>query len=45
MTFKVSESTLGLKKALNLGKIRGSHNFQSKWINSRAKKGKKFGQI
>jgi hypothetical protein len=30
MTFKVSESTLGLKKALDLGNLRGSHDFQSK---------------
>ena len=30
MTFKVSESILMLKKAKNLGKIGGSHDFQSK---------------
>ena len=45
MTFKVSKSILGLKKANNLGKVGDSHDFKSKWINLRAKKGKKFGQI
>ena len=30
MNFKVSESILLLKKAKNLGKIGGSHDFQSK---------------
>ena len=45
MEFKASESILGLRKAKNLGNIRGSHDFQSKWINFNAKKGKKFGQI
>ena len=28
MTFKVSESVLGLKEAKNLGKIGGSNGFQ-----------------
>ncbi len=42
MTLKVSE---GLKKAKNLGKIGGSHDFQSKWINLGATKGNKCGQI
>jgi hypothetical protein len=30
MTFKVSESILGLKKAKNVGKIGGIYDFQSK---------------
>jgi hypothetical protein len=30
MTFKVSESTLGLRKGKKLGQTRGSHDFQSK---------------
>ena len=33
-----------LKRAKNLGKIGGSLDFQSKWINFNAEKGKKFGQ-
>jgi hypothetical protein len=44
MTFKVSESILMLKEAKKLGKIRGSHDFQSKRINFNAKKGKKIGE-
>ena len=38
MTFKVRESISLLKKVKYLGKIGGSHDFQSKWINSIASK-------
>ena len=33
------------KKANNLGKIGGSHDFQSKWIAFNAKKAKNLGKI
>ena len=44
MTFKVSESISLLKRQKDLGKIGGSHDFQSKWINFIVKKDKKFGK-
>ena len=34
-----------VKKAKNLGKLGDSHEFQIKWINFNAKKGKKMGKI